>query len=345
MQYFRLTFILAFAMALFSFGSLSAQTDTLIFKDGNMLTGEIKNLNRGIITIETDYSDSDFTIEWTDVQGIYSERRFTINLSDRSLITDGTMRSISPDSIIIAAAPFLRVVGLEEIVYFRQVNKTFWDRLSASVDLGFSLTKANSLKQYNASAFLGYKTERWTFSGTYRQVLSDQDDIDPTRRTDGAVTADYMMRNGIFFGASLNFLSNTEQRLDLRTTGGLGSGYYFVRNNHMYWNGFLGVAINNENFNEIPEEPSADRESYEGIIGTELNLYDVGDVNLMTNTYWYPSFTEEDRNRVDFRFDVSYDLPRDFYVKGGITINYDSQPAPGASDTDYVIVTGFGWEL
>jgi hypothetical protein len=74
-------------------------------------------------------------------------------------------------------------------------------------------------------------------------------------------------------------------------------------------------------------------------------MYDVGDLNLLTNVRWFPSFTEEGRNRVDFRFDVSYDLPKDFYIKTGITLNYDSQPAPGASETDYVIVTGFGWEL
>jgi hypothetical protein len=345
MSFFKSIHHFAVTLILFSGSCLYAQTDSLVFNEDNVLTGEIKTLNRGVLTIETKYSDSDFNIEWVNVKGIYTERLFTINLTDRSLLTDARMRSISADSVEITTALFFRTVALEDIVYFRQVKKTFWDRLSASLDLGFSLTKANSLKQYNASVNLGYKTERWTFNGSYRQVLSDQDDIEPTERTDGSVTADYMLRNGIFFGASLNFLSNTEQRLDLRTTGGLGAGYYFIRNNHMYWNGFLGVAINNEDFAETPEEPSADRESYEGIVGTELNLYDVGDLNLMTNTYWYPSFTEAGRNRVDFRFDLSYDLPRDFYVKTGLTVNYDSKPAPGASDTDYVIVTGFGWEL
>ncbi len=345
MPFLKPSFLITITLILICGSSLYSQMDSLIFKDNNVLTGEIKNLNRGVLTIETDYSDSDFKIEWIDVKGIYTDRLFTVNLSDRSLLTDARMKSISADSVEITTTLFFRLVALEDIVYFRQVKKTFWDRLSASLDMGFSLTKANSLKQYNASLTLGYKTERWSFNGSYRQVLSSQDDIDPTERTDGSATADYMLRNGIFFGASLNFLSNTEQRLNLRTTGGLGSGYYFTRNNHMYWNGFLGVAINNENFAEMPEEPSADRESFEGIVGTELNLFDVGDLNLMTNTYWYPSFTEKGRNRVDFRFDLSYDLPRDFYVKTGLTVNYDSKPAPEASETDYVVVTGFGWEF
>ena len=42
--------------------------------------------------------------------------------------------------------------------------------------------------------------------------------------------------------------------------------------------------------------------------------------------------------------DVKYDLPLDFYVKGGFTLNYDNQPTVGAGEVDYVLNTGFGWE-
>ncbi|MGB6035512.1 MAG: DUF481 domain-containing protein, partial [Cryomorphaceae bacterium] len=236
-------------------------------------------------------------------------------------------------------------VPLREVVYFRQVNSGFWSKVSASVDLGFSLTEASNLQQFNTSANLGYNSAQWSFKGSYRQVRSEQDEVDPVRRIDGNVNADYALRNGVFFGAGINFLSNTEQLLDLRTTGTVGAGYYIARNNHMYWNGFLGVAINNENFIENLEEPSSDRESYEGVVGTELNLYDVGDLNLFTNFTWYPSFTEAGRNRIDYRLNISYSLPLDFYVKTGLTLNYDSKPAAGASETDYVVVTGFGWEF
>ena len=38
------------------------------------------------------------------------------------------------------------------------------------------------------------------------------------------------------------------------------------------------------------------------------------------------------------------DLPYDFYLKLGGTVNYDNKPAAGAGKTDYVVQTGFGWE-
>jgi hypothetical protein len=41
---------------------------------------------------------------------------------------------------------------------------------------------------------------------------------------------------------------------------------------------------------------------------------------------------------------MKYDLPLDFYVKTGITLNYDNQPTVGASDSDYYWKLAFGWE-
>lgn len=321
------------------------QKDSLVFLGGQIIVGEVKEMNKNVLTVKTDYSDSDFKIEWEKVSEFYSEQRYLVQLTDRSVLTNAQIEFLPSGRLKITDDYLSKEVALPEVVYIRQIDSGFWSKFSASIDLGFSLTKASNLRQYNASANLGYTSTQWTFRGTYRQVRSQQDDVVPVRRTEASLNADYALRNGIFFGAGLNFLSNTEQLLDLRTTGQVGSGYYIFRNNHMYWQTFLGVAINNENFIEIPELPSTDRESYEAVLGTEVNLYDVGDVNFFTSFTWYPSFTQAGRNRIDYRLDLSYDLPYDFYVKTGLTLNYDSKPTAGASETDYVLVTGFGWSF
>ena len=56
--------------------NVAAQTDSLIFINGNYIVGEIKDMDRGIITIETDYSDADFKIEWSGIKEIYTETYF-----------------------------------------------------------------------------------------------------------------------------------------------------------------------------------------------------------------------------------------------------------------------------
>ena len=328
-----------------------AQSDSLVFEGGNVVVGEIKEMVKGVLSVETDYSDSDFKIEWEKVQELYSDQLYTLSLTDRSLWTGARLSSPKPGQIRIDAREGFRNVSFNEIVYIRQLENTFISKLYANVDLGYSITKANNLRQYTARASLGYKADRFKIGATYDQVESTQTDVEKVQRTEIGVNGDYSLRNGIFFGAQLNLLSNTEQRLDLRTTGILGAGYYIFRTNTLYWNVFAGAAINNESFdntgfveNEDPQFTPA-RESTEGVLGMELNLYDIGDLNLMTNVYYFPSFTEEGRNRVNLRFDLKYDLPYDFYVRTGVTYNYDSQPANGASTTDYVWQSGFGWEL
>jgi hypothetical protein len=59
----------------------------------------------------------------------------------------------------------------------------------------------------------------------------------------------------------------------------------------------------------------------------------------------YPGFTEKGRLRADFKTDLKYDLPLDFYIKVGFTWNFDNQPATGSSEYDYVMQTGIGWSL
>ncbi len=346
-------FKLACSLVIFflCFSSLRSQHDSLVFNGSHILVGEVKEMSKGVLTVETDYSDSDFKIDWEKVQEFYSDQLYTLSLTDRSLWTGAKLFSPKPGQIRIDAREGFRTVSLSEIVHIRQLDNTFISKLYANIDIGFSLTKANDLRQYTARASLGYKADRWKLGGTYDQVESTQNEVDRIQRTEIGLNGDYSLRNGIFFGAQLNMLSNTEQRLDLRTTGILGAGYYISRTNALYWNVFLGAAINNERFDNSGLEEGVNpdftpgRESYEGVVGTELNLYDIGDLNLLTNVYWFPSFTEEGRNRVNLRFDLKYDLPYDFYVRTGITYNFDSQPANGAPTTDYVWQSGFGWSL
>jgi hypothetical protein len=141
--------------------------------------------------------------------------------------------------------------------------------------------------------------------------------------------------------AQITFLSNTEQQIDQRWTYKLGLGKYLVHTNQTYWSITAGGAYNNETYT------SADpvRNSAEAFFGSQLNMFDIGDLNIFSNAVAYPSITESGRWRFDFAFDMKYDLPLDFYVKLGVTYNFDNQPASGGSESDYVFKTSFGWEL
>ena len=222
------------------------------------------------------------------------------------------------------------------------VKKDFLSRLSASIDLGFSFTKANNLRQFSSRTYLGYLSEDWSTDASFDAVRSAQDDVDETKRTDARLGFRYFLPSDWFLYASADFLQNDEQKLILRATPSLGIGNYFVRSNSLYLGGALGVAWTNEEFNDSAK---THRSSSEGVAGLEFNMFNMGDLSLLSNLTVYPSFTESGRVRADFKFDLKYDLPLDFYIRLGYTHNYDSKPVEGAAESDYVLQTSFGWEL
>ena len=71
----------------------------------------------------------------------------------------------------------------------------------------------------------------------------------------------------------------------------------------------------------------------------------MGDLSLLSQWAVYPSITEKGRWRSDFKVDGKYDLPLNFYIKAGITFNYDNRPAAAGKETDYVFIFSIGWEL
>ncbi len=321
--------------------SAKSQSDSLIFKNGNYIVGEVKSMDRNTLKIETDYSDDDFTIEWDGIREIYTETFFLITLTDGSRY-NGHLKSTGPGKIqILTDEGETLEVDLVEIVLLDGVDQGFWSQFYASIDFGLDVTRANNFSQISMRSNAGYIAKRWQLDANYNAYFSRQDEIDDIRRTDGGGTFKYFLPHDWYPLASIDFLSNTEQQLQLRSTGKAGLGKYLIHTNFLYWGFSAGANYNNENFmaDSLP-----DRRSWEGFLGTELNMFNTGDLSLLTNIVAYPSFTESGRWRTDFKFDAKYDLPLDFYIKMGLTVNYDNQPAPGSPETDYVFHTGFGWE-
>lgn len=348
----------AFVFLLFVFHKLSyAQNDTLYLNNGDIIVGDLKSMDRGVLTIEPSYSDSDFKITWEDIVEMKAAQRYLITLSDGRRI-NGTFRSAGAGKIFIDNEDGEdATVDQNEVVNIKSVDSGFLSRLSANIDFGLSLTKANNQRQLNGNLRVGYLEDRWSADLYYNTLITTQDNVSDIQRNDGGLGYRYFLPADWNIGADVVFLSNTEQSLDLRVTGKLGVGNFIKRTNSLYWNVYGGVAYTGESFSPVfntedgTTTTAPNRKSMEGFVGTELNLYDIGDLNLLTSLVVFPTIVSDDsvepgRIRTDFRFDAKYDdiLIDDFYVRAGFTLNYDNRPAEAGRDVDYIFTTGFGWE-
>lgn len=305
-----------------------------------MLIGEVKTMSNNIITAETKYSNSDFKIEFDKVVKLKLVNKYSVYLVDGTNFY-GTLRSNKENEATITGEDTIRDVRLSSIVSLNKIETGFWKHFTGSFDFGYNLTKENNSQQLTFSLQLNYVSENWIHTAKYDELYTVQDGVDDINRVEVDLDAKRYYKNNWFFNSNFSFLSNTSQSIEGRYIPSLGMGNYLVRNNKLYFLVGGGLTYNIEKY----FDPSNNKNSFEGVITTQFNAFNLKDVNINTSVVMFPSFSEKGRFRTDIDFSFKYDLPLDFYIKASVNANYDNQPAQNSTKMDYVFSTGFGWEL
>ena len=334
---------------LLTIGNLAvfAQQDSLVMKSKEVLFGEIKSFNEGVLIIETSYSDKDFNVEWDKIVSIKTEQKFLV-LSSKGDRYFGRLVSTKEDPSLVmvmdeeAGNP---VVKMDEIVFFKEIDETFWKRLELKLSAGYTLAKANDSHQFSANFEAGYLTNLFNYDihfGAIRTIQTDEAITTKNSRTDGGFGIVYFIVNDWFAVVRSDLLQSSEQKLDLRATTKGGVGHYPIMTNKMNLGLATGIAWNYENYFDLED---LDRNSAEAFLAAEYKIFDMGDLDLHTSVIGYPSLTEKGRFRTDFNFSLEYEFSFDLFINLGFVLNYDNQPSAGATSTDYVMTTAIGWKL
>lgn len=325
--------------------------DTVVLVDNQIIIGEIKLLEGGIMTMKTDFSKVDFKIKWNRVLNVRTTSNFIIvldnNLRMRGNINEDSLRR---NFIIITTLDNERLaVESNDIIYLKSNEKTFWDRFAANIDGGYSFTKANNTVQYSLGGKASYISTRinpdiyFNFTGNVTQ-----DTITSERSNYGANLKVFSKKK--YFGlTTVDFLNSEEQNLKLRTTFQLGIGLFIFRHQMVALSSNAGLAFNVENFST---EGVSNDHSVESFIGVDFSIFEWKDITLSSKSTLFPSLSKIGRIRTNVLFDFNVKLPKDFYVGLYYSLNYDNQPEDAAEESidqftkaDYVIQTKLGWKF
>ena len=317
-----------------------AQKDSLLFNDGDKILGDVESMEKGVLKFSTEYSDSDFKIEWKEINKIYTSNQFYIALKKGKPLY-GTINSISDSLVQINTTDSLaQIFNTNEIVQILPLKDGFKDRFEAEIDIGFGSAKSNNLRQLSVGFMMGYKAKKWRSFVNYTTNRSTQDEVDPIKRSDADLVYEHVIYKNWYLVPSLKYLASSEQELNYRINTQVGFGNYIIRSNYAFWGLKVGINRNREDYDNDNE----DSNSWEGYFGTEADLFDIGDLNFYTSILAYRGITEKGRWRLDGSIKIKYDLPLDFYIKLEFSTNYDNMPKNEGSDFDYVSLLGFGWE-
>lgn len=317
-----------------------AQNDSIRLRNNDLIVGEVKTLNKSVLTFKTSYSETDFKIDFDDVVSINTNGLFAIHLIDREQIT-GSMKPISKDSVrIIDQEGMSYDMGIRKIIQLEGVDEKFWSRFSGALDLGLNLAKTNNNRQLTISGFLGYASETWNTKFDYNTLYTDQDNTERIERKTMSLVAQRYIKEWYVF-TSVSYLQSSEQGIRNRIAPTMGTGRYLIATPKLFWIAGVGISYNIEDF----VDTELNKQSTELQLLTQFDMFNFDDISFATKVVAYPSLSEKGRFRTDYNFVLKYDLPLDFYIKAEFTLNYDNQPAIEGNFTDYVFSSGFGWEL
>jgi putative salt-induced outer membrane protein YdiY len=303
----------------FVFGAAGAAEVKL--RDGSVVIGTILELKDGEDLI-------------VDGQRLFGE----IVLDDKglSIIGDETTVTLPPD----------RIFSISE------VNESFWEGFDIYTDVGMNLVRGNNeVTQLSVGAGIGYDGRDFETSVDATTIINEQTEGQDLRRATLAGNYTYRLPRNWQATGLLQFESDDQQGLDLRTLvgGALGNRVYNQR--RMRVDLFGGLVLNSEEFEEQPRT-----ETIEGLLGTAFRLRSARGIDIDATLAVLPSLEDidatlavlpsleqSDRVRVQFDGSLSIDLFADLDFKLSVYDRYDSQPPPGNDTNDSGLTLGLSW--
>ena len=297
----------------------------------------------GDLHIDPPYGGNIFIIEWAQIKTIESKQTFLVEFSGGKRLS-GSLRSDpdDPEKIEVAGTDETTLLNQPDIISVDPFERGFWGRFAGSVDLGVSITKAESTRTGNLGASATYTTERWGAAVKAESVVNFTKDTEPARRTNVNIDTKMLMGQRWFATVGTTFQQSDEQRLKLRSAVSPGIGRFLIRSNRSYmWVGG-GVQWANEDFENTTIGRKNNAETWTGL---EYNVFNMGDLSFLFRAVASPSITDLGRIRLDGGGELKWDLLKNFYFNVRLSDTFDSRPPNTGSRNDFTFTSGFGWEL
>jgi hypothetical protein len=317
------------------------KTDVVVLKNGDRITGEVEQLERGYLTFETD-DIGKLQIEWDKVQSVTATAPFDVDdvAGNRYL---GSLEKAPTGQVVIAWRGKTETVELRNIVRMRRLDTSFWRRLDGSIDAGASYTSASELFKLDLAAAIGVERPGYEVHAEGTSTVSTQPDVDDTRRSDLSLVYARRFR-GRWLALVQGLLEqNRELGFELRGSAAAGGGRYVVRGRRDKLLLGLGLSLNRER--PVEGESTTNVEAM-ALVNYDRFAYDFPKLDVSVTAAGFASLEGDGRYRVELDMRLKRELLKDFYATLRGYESYDSRPATaGAPNNDYGVTFALGWSF
>jgi hypothetical protein len=317
------------------------RTDVVELRNGDEITGEIKELARGKLKFKTDDMGTIY-VEWEKIVRLVSTSYFQFELDSGNRVYGQIPPPGDSGRLIVVLTDTIRV-PVHRVVGIVPIKQTFWSRIDGSVELGFSFAKANENLQLTFFGEAQYRGRKWGSSISYDAYRQKQETTDEVSRNTARLTGERFFRSrwdGLVF---LQFETNTQLSIDLRTTVAVTGLYDLIRNNssRLYLVGGLGFL------DEAFTGSTSNNQALQLITAASYEYFRFHDpeVDIATQFSVSPVITDLGRFLITGNFKGKYEILTDLYIALTFFAAYDTDPPDvNASKEDYGTALSLGWK-
>lgn len=336
----QLILVLALAVGA-SAVSAREKIDVITLTNGDRVTGEIKKLDVGVLTVSTDTMGTVF-IEWIWVAAIQSEQLFEVEEEGGERFFGTLQKGDGAAELeVMGLAGRSYVLPFNHVVRISTMEKRWLDRWSGYIDLGAAFASANAQEDLTVNAEATYSGEEFRLKNTFAGSSNDREDAVKTSRLDLASSFRRTLAKRWFWYTGLQFSRNEELELELRSSASGGAGRYVYQSSRAQWALYGGLSGIKEDYLGEEEEGW----SAEAVLASDYQLYlfEGRETSFAASLAVLPSLTVSGRFRVEFSSSFRRKLVRDFTVAFSLVESYDSKPPEEAESSDTRFQATLGW--
>lgn len=318
--------------------------DWIELTSGEWLKGEIKYMYDDELVFDSDILD-DLTIDWDDIRRIYSSRRMSVRLNNRSTVAGQ----------IQVADNRISIVGKDQSVAQNQVVALVPDvegeldnwTIKASVGADFQSGNTDEVS-YNASADIARRTADDRLKLSYIGQYTQNDGNLTASNQRGTVSYDIFIDEQIFIRPAFAQLYHDKfQNISFQGVIGAGIGYQIYDDKDLDWDVVIGPIYQYTNYDSVPVGRKNPVKTPGGLLITTVD-YDITDDIEFNGTYQFIA-TRREAGLLGTHFvsKLSYDINDIFEVTLSFIWDRIQEPTPQADGTvpkqdDFQLILGLG---
>ena len=315
-----------------------AYADVLVLKNGDRITGAIKQIWDGEVSIEPEYAD-EFDVDLAVVDYIMSDRDFEVELDDGREATVKLTGSGDENQQLIRLDDESMSIALEDILELDEPTKNFdWE---SHIDLSVTVNTGNTD----------------TFSGQFRgdsqiEVPDHRHLVEYSRfkeETDSVVTKDkdllkynynWLFNEPWFFSANVSRETDPIVELEERLIASVGIGFDVFNTPRRLMSLQLGAGGQTEDIAGMSEDSTVATWSFryrQDVLNGDMEVFHdhsiTSNIGGRTNTSYKTSTG------------LRYELTDVVYANLTLNYNYETEPGDLAENEDMTLLIGVGAEF